>query len=130
MFTASQYDSYSYLFARPTFINLNPSWTPTSDISIAGIRIGVNGVEVPVDQAYIPLSVNVDAADYSPTTGQLLSPLGTVIPLQNGPASDQFFLTFAQIGTSTHTYTTPMPTPQRRPICQPCPPSACACSTR
>ena len=62
-----------------------------------------------MDQAYIPLNVNVDSADYSPTTGQLLSPLGTVIPLQNGPASDQFFLTFAQIGTHTHTYTTPTP---------------------
>ncbi len=59
----------------------------------------MNGAEVPVDQAYIPLSVNVNSSDYSPTTGQLLSPIGTVIPLENGPASDQFFLTFAQIGT-------------------------------
>jgi hypothetical protein len=110
MFTASQYDSYSYLFDRPTFINLNPKWTPTANIPIAGIRIGENGSELPVDQAYIPLSVTVDAADYSPTTGQLLSPLGTVIPLQNGSASDQFFLTFAQIGTNTHTYTDVAPT--------------------
>ena len=109
MFTASQYDSYSYLFYRPTFINLNPAFKPTSPIPISGIRIGMNGAEVPVDQAYIPLSVNIDSADYSPTTGQLLSPIGTVIPLQNGPASDQFFLTFAQIGTNTHTYTTPTP---------------------
>jgi hypothetical protein len=107
MLTASQYDSYSYLFARPTFISLDPSWKPTSNIQIAGIRIGVNGAEVPVDQAYIPLNVTVDAADYSPTSGQLLSPLGTVIPLENGPATDQFFLTFAQIGSNTHTYTTP-----------------------
>ena len=109
MFTASQYDSYSYLFYRPTFINLSPSFTPSSPIQISGIRIGVNGAEVPVDQAYIPLSVSIDSADYSSTTGQLLSPLGTVIPVQNGPASDQFFLTFAQIGTNTHTYTTPTP---------------------
>jgi hypothetical protein len=109
MFTASQYDSYSYLFYRPTFINLNPAFKPTSPIQISGIRIGVNGAEVPVDQAYIPLSVNIDSADYSPTTGQLLSPLGTVIPVQNGPASDQFFLTFAQIGTNTRAYTTPTP---------------------
>jgi len=109
MFTASQYDSYGYLFYRPTFINLNPVFKPSSNIPIQGIRIGINGAEVPVDQAYIPLSVNVDSADYSPTTGQLLSPLGTVMPLQNGPASDQFFLTFAQIGTNTHTYSTPVP---------------------
>jgi hypothetical protein len=109
MFTASQYDSYSYLFDRPTFINLNPAFKPSSSIPIQGIRIGINGAEVPVDQAYIPLSVNVDSADYSPTTGQLLSPLGTVMPLQNGPASDQFFVTFAKIGTHTHTYSTPVP---------------------
>jgi hypothetical protein len=109
MFTASQYDSYSYLFYRPTFINLNPAFTPTSPIQISGIRIGINGAEVPVDQAYIPLSVNIDSADYSATTGQLLSPLGTVIPVQNGAASDQFFLTFAQIGTNTRAYSTPAP---------------------
>jgi hypothetical protein len=109
MFTASQYDSYSYLFARPTFISLDPTWTPASPIQIAGIRIGVNGAEVPVDQAYIPLNVTVNATDYHPNTGQLLSPIGTVIPLENGPADDQFFLTFAQIGSHTHTYTTPAP---------------------
>jgi hypothetical protein len=107
MFTASQYDTYSYLFYRPTFINLNSSWTPTGNITIAGIRLGENGAELPVDQAYVPLNVTIDAADYSPTTGQLLSPIGTVIPLQNGPAEDQFFLTFAQIGGLTHTYTEP-----------------------
>jgi hypothetical protein len=110
MFTASQYDSYSYLFDRPTFINLNKAFKPTSNIPIQGIRIGENGTEVPVDQAYIPLSVTVDAADYSPTTGQLLSPIGTVMPLQNGPASDEFFLTFAQIGTHSRTYTDVTPT--------------------
>lgn len=110
MFQASQYDNYSYLFARPTFISLDSSWTPTAPIQIQGIRLGENGQELPVDQAYIPLNVTVDAKDYSPTTGQLLSPIGTVIPLQNGPATDQFFLTFAQIGSFSHTYTEATPT--------------------
>ena len=109
MFTASQYDSYSYLFARPTFISLDTSFKPSSSIPIQGIRIGVNGAEVPVDQAYVPLSVNVNSSDYSPTTGQLLSPIGTVIPVENGPASDQFFLTFARIGTQAHAYSVPAP---------------------
>lgn len=54
--------------------------------------------------------MNVNSSDYSPTTGQLLSPIGTVIPVENGAASDQFFLTFAQIGMHTHTYTTVTPT--------------------
>jgi hypothetical protein len=109
MLTASQYDSYSYLFARPTFISLDPTFKPSSSIPIQGIRIGVNGAEVPLDQAYIPLSVNVNSSDYSPTTGQLLSPIGTVIPVENGPATDQFFLTFAHIGTHTHAYSVPAP---------------------
>ena len=111
MFQASQYDNYSYLFFRPTFISLDSSWTPTAPIAIQGIRLGENGQELPVDQAYIPLNVTIDAKDYSATTGQLLSPIGTVIPLQNGPTSDQFFLTFAQIGSNSHTYTESVPTP-------------------
>jgi len=111
MMQVSQYDNYSYLFDRPTFISLDPSFTPTAPIAIQGIRIGVNGQEAPVDQAYIPLNVIVDAKDYSPGSGQLLSPIGTVIPLQDGPANDQFFLTFAQIGTHSHTYTDAAPTP-------------------
>jgi hypothetical protein len=111
MFQASQYDNYSYLFYRPTFISLDSSWTPSAPIPIQGIRLGENGQELPVDQAYIPLNVTVDAKDYSAATGQLLSSIGTVIPLQNGPGSDQFFLTFAQIGTSSHPYTETAPTP-------------------
>src|SRR6185437_4680960 len=89
MFQASQYDNYSYLFYRPTFISLDSSWKPSAPISIQGIRLGENGREMPVDQAYIPLNVTVDSADYLPGRGQLLSPIGTVIPLQNGPSSDQ-----------------------------------------
>ncbi len=109
MLSASQYDSYSYLFARPTFISLDPTFKAASSIPIQGIRIGVNGAEVPVDQAFIPVNVNVNSSDYSATTGQLLSPIGTVIALENGPASDQFFLTFAQIGTHTRAYSLPTP---------------------
>src|SRR5450631_818546 len=109
MFTASQYDSYSYLFARPTFISLDTKFKPSASIPIQGIRIGVNGAEAPVDQAFIPVNVNVNSSDYSATTGQLLSPIGTVIPLENGPASDQFFLTFAHIGTHARAYSVPTP---------------------
>jgi cytochrome c553 len=109
MLTASQYDSYSYLFARPTFISLDPTFKPSSSIPIQGIRIGVNGAEVPVDQAFIPVNVNVNSSDYSATNGQLLSPIGTVVPLENGPASDQFFLTFEHIGTNTRAYSVPTP---------------------
>ncbi len=42
--------------------------------------------------------------------------MGAVIRSENGPASDQFFLSFAQIGSHTHSYmdpvvTAPAPTP-------------------
>ncbi|MGH8219918.1 MAG: LamG domain-containing protein [Steroidobacteraceae bacterium] len=106
MMTASVNDSYSYLFTNPTFISLDPSQTP-DDIPISGIRIGINGAEAPVGQTYIPLATTVTSSGYSNQMGEVLSKVGAVIPLENGPASDQFFLSFAKIAAHTHTYTDP-----------------------
>lgn len=106
MMTASINDTYSYLFTNPTFISLDPTQTP-NNIPIQGIRIGINGAEVPVGQTYIPLNATVTSSAYNSTAGQLLSDVGAVVPIENGPATDQFFLTFAQIGSHTHTYTDP-----------------------
>ena len=106
MMTLSLNDSYSYLFTNPTFISLDPTQTPNG-IPISGIRIGINGTEATVGQSYIPLNTTVTTANYSNTSGQLLSSVGAVIALQNGPATDQFFLSFAQIGSQTHVYTNP-----------------------
>jgi hypothetical protein len=105
MFTASQYDNYSYLFDKPTFISLNPKAQPGS-IPISGMYIGINGQEASVGQAYSTLDTTVTNANYSPTNGQLLSNVGTVIAMQLGPTSDLFFLSFDQIGTHTHVRTT------------------------
>ncbi|HTV78989.1 MAG TPA: LamG domain-containing protein [Steroidobacteraceae bacterium] len=107
MMTVGLNDSYSYLFDDPTFISLDPNAAP-NNIVIKGIRIGINGAEAPVGQSYIPLSTTVTSADYNSSTGQLLSNVGAVIGLQNGPASDQFFLTFEQIGSNMHAYTEPV----------------------
>ena len=107
MFKASLNDSYSYLFLNPTFISLDPTQTP-NNIPIQGMRIGINGAEAPVGQTYIPLSTTITSANYSPTTGQLLSNVGAVIGLQNGPQYDQFFLTFQQIGSNTRAYPNPV----------------------
>jgi hypothetical protein len=104
LFTASQYDNYSYLFDKPTFINLNPKAQPGS-IPIQGLYIGINGQEASVGQAYSTLNTTVTNANYSPTAGQLLSNMGTVIAMQLGPATDLFFLSFDQIGTQTHVRT-------------------------
>jgi hypothetical protein len=104
MFEVSQYDSYAYLFNKPTFISLDPAVQP-GNIEIKGMRIGINGTEARVGQAYIPLDVTVSNANYNSTTGQLLSTVGTVIGLEKGPSSDLFFLSFEKIGNQTHAYT-------------------------
>src|SRR5690606_22160322 len=65
MFDASVYDSYSYLFTRPTFISLDPSVEPGS-IPVKGIRIGVNGAEAQAGQAFANLDITVNDASYSP----------------------------------------------------------------
>jgi hypothetical protein len=111
MFTVSQYDSYSYLFYQPTFISLDPTVTSSNlpSIPVQGIRIGLNGNIPQVGQAYIPLNATVTAANYTPQ-GEVLSNIGTVVGLQNGPLSDQFFLTFDQLGSQTHVVVEPTPT--------------------
>jgi mono/diheme cytochrome c family protein len=101
MFEASQYDSYGYLFTKPTYINLNPNTMPGS-IALKGMRIGVNGAEAKVGQAYIPLNTTITDAGYTAADGERLSNIGTVVALEKGPTTDLFFLTFEQIGTNTH----------------------------
>jgi hypothetical protein len=106
MFEASQYDSYGYLFTKPTFISLDPAAQPGS-IDIKGIRIGVNGSEAKVGQTYIPLNATVGGANYTAASGQLLSSVGAVVGLEKGPLADEFFLSFEQIGTNSHPVTEP-----------------------
>jgi hypothetical protein len=103
MFTVSQYDSYAYLFDQPTFVSLDPTVTSSTlpSIPVQGIRIGLNGNIPQVGQAYIPLNTTITGANYVPQ-GEVLSNVGTVIGLQSGPATDQFFLTFDKLGSHTN----------------------------
>lgn len=100
LFEGSQFDSYSYLFAAPRVISLDPDYTPGS-IPLAGMRIGINGREAGVGQAYTTLDTTLDDG-WLPGSGKALSPIGTVIPLENGPDFDQFFLTFERLGVHSH----------------------------
>jgi len=109
MFTVSQYDSYSYLFNQPTFISLDPKAAP-SNIPVQGIRIGINGTIPQVGQAYIPLNTTVTSTGYTYPQGQVLSNVGTVIGLQSGPQTDQFFLTFDRLGNQTNVVVEAKPT--------------------
>ncbi len=108
VFEVSQFDEFSYLFNRPTFINLDPDWTPVT-IDIAGLRIGINGKEAVAGQAYASMDTSVNGS-YDSQLGQQLSPLGTVIALEKGASSDEFFLTFESIGTERRPYTESRPT--------------------
>jgi hypothetical protein len=107
MFTASQYDSASYLFTAPTFISLDKTAKPDG-IAVKGIRIGINGTIPTVGQAYIPLNTTITAAKYT-SQGEVLSSIGTVIAIQSGPLTDTFFLSFDQLGAKTHVTTDPAP---------------------
>jgi hypothetical protein len=102
MFEVSQFDSYGYLFQKPVFIVLGDD-PPQMAIPIRGMRIGVNGVEATVGQAYVNLDTTIGAS------GQVLHDVGTVIPLNRGPESDEFFLTFEVLGSETNVRTEPAP---------------------
>jgi hypothetical protein len=107
MFEVSQFDSYAYLFNAPTFISLDPDARP-SNIPLQGMRIGVNGAESSVGQAYRTLDVVLDEADYG-ETGQPLAGVGTIVALEKGPDADEFFLTFDVLGAHTNVRTDPAP---------------------
>ncbi len=107
MFEVSQFDSYSYLFDKPTFVSLDPAARPGS-IPIAGMRIGVNGAEADVGQAYRTLDTAITDSQYGPL-GQPLAAIGTVIGLEKGPESDEFFLTFDVLGTHRNVRLDPVP---------------------
>src|SRR5579862_6252543 len=107
LFQGSQYDNYSYLFDAPKFITLDGSAAAPSNLMISGMRLGVNGVLAPAGQSYATMAVSVGGANYSAGNGQLLSNLGTVVPVTLGPANDLFFLSFDQFGSHVHAFTEP-----------------------
>ena len=107
MFEVSQLDSYGYLFDKPTFISLDPAARPGS-IPLAGMRIGVNGSEAQVGQAYRTLDTAITDSLYGPL-GQPLSTIGTVIGLEKGPEADEFFLTFDVLGSRQNVRTDAVP---------------------
>ncbi|MFZ5698793.1 MAG: LamG domain-containing protein [Pseudomonadota bacterium] len=101
LFEGSQFDSYSYLLTSPRVVSLDPDFVPDG-IPLAGMRIGLNGREAGLGQAYIPLDLVLDSSRWIPGTGDELSRVGTVVPIENGPDFDQFFLTFERIGAFEH----------------------------
>ncbi|MEQ8861526.1 MAG: LamG domain-containing protein [Pseudomonadales bacterium] len=114
VFEVSQFDSYSYLFDEPFFVILDSSASPGS-IPMAGMRIGLNGREVAVGQAFRNLDVTITDAEYDTSGIQVLSTLGTVVPLEKGPDEDEFFLTFERLGSATNVVVEATPAPPPPP---------------
>lgn len=108
VFVVSQFDTYSYLFDAPFFVLLDGTALP-GDIAMQGLRIGINGREARVGQAYANLDVMINDTEYSVDGRQYLSPLGTVIALEKGPTDDEFFLTFERLGNETNVFVEPVP---------------------
>ncbi len=99
MFEVSQYDSFGYLFNKPTFISLDAArgagqHRPEGH---AHRRERRRTARRPGLQA--ARHDDHPASLYTPGVGQPLSTVGTVVPLQKGPADDLFFLCFDQLGT-------------------------------
>jgi hypothetical protein len=107
VFEVSQFDSYSYLFAKPFFVVLGGAMPGT--IPIQGIRIGINGREAHVGQTYTNLDVTINDTEYAIEGRQTMSRLGAVVALEKGPTEDEFFLTFERLGNATHVVTEPTP---------------------
>ena len=102
VYEVSRFDSYGYLFKDPFFANLNTG-SPITGVDLQGIRIGINGREAPVGQAYAKVSTTLT------DNRQTLSALGTIIELEKGPESDEFFLSFERIAARSKNYTEPVP---------------------
>ncbi|MEN7342909.1 MAG: LamG domain-containing protein [Pseudomonadota bacterium] len=103
----SQFDNFGYLFNAPHFISLDDTAT-FSGIPIQGIRVGINGSEAPVGQAYRTVDTMLDSALFE-ELGQPLSSLGTVFAQEQGPEGDEFFLTFDVLGDNVNVRTDAVP---------------------
>jgi hypothetical protein len=108
---------------------LDDAGVTIGDIPLQGMRLGMNGREIPVGQAYANLDLTLNDVDYADEGLQRLSRLGTVVPLERGPDLDEFFLTFELLGTSDNAvaYVEPfpdaLPPPPDMPIADQDPPS-------
>lgn len=103
IFEVSQFDNYAYLFNKPYFLSLDPNVVPET-FPVEGMRLGINGKLAATGQAFATLSETVEAASYDSTTGQQLSSFGTIIPLEEGPDLDQFFLSFDRLADHTEVF--------------------------
>ena len=97
-FEAGQFDSYSYLFSDARFVSLDED-IQLDNIPLKGMKIAINGQEVEVGQVYQNLDLTLNNEDYSSASGQILSGLGTIVPIDKAADEDEIFLSFTEIGS-------------------------------
>ena len=97
VFQVSQFDSYSYLFSEPRFVNINPdAATTTLDFELKGVYLGLNGKLATTGQGFININTVIDGSTFTIDDAPLQAN-GSIVPLENGPANDVFFLAFQEI---------------------------------
>ena len=95
VFEVSQFDGGSYLFNQPFFANLNPDGGEVN-FDLRGIRLGINGKLAKIGQAFVNVDARVRGGNLG-ELGQPLSPVGSIIALENGADQDVFFLAFDEV---------------------------------
>lgn len=113
VFEVQQFDDYGYLFNQPFFITLTEN-ASVAATALRGIHIGINGAEVKIGQAFSKLDTIISSS--AMVDGQqVLSDLGTVIELKQGPENDEFFITFDRIGSHEYVRVNAVPPPAPTP---------------
>jgi hypothetical protein len=103
---AREFDNFSYLFSKPTFVSAT-----ANDIRLRNLRIAVNDKASTSGQTFRNLDIRVNAG----TTE--LSPLGAVIAKELGAEKDQFSLVFEVLGSKQDVFieSRPVPAPETVP---------------
>ena len=110
----SQFDNFGYLFNAPHFISLDQNAT-FDGIPLQGIRVGINGAEATVGQAFRTVDTMLSNTLFE-ELGQPLSPFGTVFAQEKGADADEFFLTFDVLGDNVNVRTDAVPLTPPQPV--------------
>jgi mono/diheme cytochrome c family protein len=109
VYEVGQFDSSSYLFSAPRFVNINPD-QPDADIDfvLKGIYLGINGQLARTGQGFVNINAAISGNLFT-IEDEPLQQAGTIVPLENGPENDVFFLAFEEINGEVDKTTDPVP---------------------
>jgi mono/diheme cytochrome c family protein len=94
VFQVSQFDSFSYLFSEPRFVNINPdAGNSNLNFEMKGVYLGVNGKLARTGQGFVNINRVINGSSFT-IDDDPLQANGSIVPLENGPDSDVFFLAF------------------------------------